>query len=221
MRANTRVKEFKWRGAQITADLYRGCVYLISAFDLDRRRSLSYLSLMQGLFEDAVVNGWLQRRASQPDGAGDGAELQSGNLTQEVMRLDEEAPADSSDDGRAWEPCDDAGRSDDDDDGAEDDDNEDDVPEDEEEDDSADFGDYLREENIEGEIWSSLNPTRRLKSPQAEAPHCLRGFERELDSKLWLHPEDDCVVQRFDGVSGCSCALREPCISRYLHCITW
>lgn len=45
---------------------------------------------------------------------------------------------------------------------------------------------------------SSQFGTKQKRPPQ-HVQHCLQGYEPTRDSKLWLHPKDDCVVQRFDG----------------------
>eukprot|EP00892_Ulva_mutabilis_P007316 jgi/Ulvmu1/4957/UM207_0001.1 len=152
--------------------------------------------LLRGLFEDAVVNGFLRRRAAQHDAADSHSSLAQpgGSDTHDAEGLYGAPLADSSDDGRGWEPW-----GDDDGSGPEEEAEDEEDDDDEDEDDSADFGEQLDQGDLDGELWSSLNATGHQKPPQTPQPHCLGGFEHERDSKMWLHAADDCVVQRFDG----------------------
>lgn len=155
---------------------------------------------MQGLFEDAVVNGWLHRRTAHHEAARrPGVDPQGG-----PARSGAGEPGDSPDGSHAWEPDEglSSGGSVVDDDFAVDEEEDEEGEEDEdeeEEDDIDDFGDFLPQGVVQDDMWSPIR-TRQHKPPSAHVAHCLRGSEPVRDSELWLNAQDDCVVQRFDGV---------------------
>lgn len=149
---------------------------------------------MQGLFEDAVVNGWLHRRAALHEVVRrPGEEPQGGAARAGASEMDA-----SSDESDAWEPdqglSDGGGEVDDDFDNVGDDEEE----EEEDEDDIEDFGEFLPQ-GVHDNVCSPVG-SRQQKAPVAHVSHCLKGGEPVRDSKLWLNAQDDCVVQRFDGV---------------------